>query len=279
MKVTSAELAEQLQVLSGGPPAQSAQKLIAVGSNSSLRPRHHSGFAGLRKIPSTHISSELLGLRVRQVDLASRTIRLEVGETKNDAGRLVKMPDQVFTLLSALIAGRKGDDYVFVRKDGKPVKSFRKLWHSVCTRAGVPKLLFHDLRRTGARNLRKLGIAESVCMKVTGHKPPSIFKRYDITDEADMIEVAARLDKKRRLNNSPVLPSSFRVLYERVISAPKDATAHRKLKVAVLPNWCPLNGLDWCPGRESNPHGPFGPRDFKSRASANFATRASPITY
>jgi hypothetical protein len=31
----------------------------------------------------------------------------------------------------------------------------------------------------------------------------------------------------------------------------------------------------WCPGRESNPHVPFGTRDFKSRASANFATRAS----
>jgi hypothetical protein len=56
MKITSAELGEQLQVLSGGPPAQSAQKLIAVGSNSSLRPKHHSGFAGLRTIPSTHSS-------------------------------------------------------------------------------------------------------------------------------------------------------------------------------------------------------------------------------
>ena len=31
----------------------------------------------------------------------------------------------------------------------------------------------------------------------------------------------------------------------------------------------------WCPGRESNPHAPFGARDFKSRASASFATRAA----
>ncbi len=30
----------------------------------------------------------------------------------------------------------------------------------------------------------------------------------------------------------------------------------------------------WCPGRELNPHAPFGARDFKSRASASFATRA-----
>jgi hypothetical protein len=56
MKITSPESGKQFQMLSGGPLAQSAQKLIAVGSNSSLRPKHHSGFAGLRTIPSTHSS-------------------------------------------------------------------------------------------------------------------------------------------------------------------------------------------------------------------------------
>src|SRR5205807_2617148 len=30
----------------------------------------------------------------------------------------------------------------------------------------------------------------------------------------------------------------------------------------------------WCPGTESNRHAPFEARDFKSRASASFATRA-----
>ena len=142
---------------------------------------------------------ELLNLRVHQVDVLARTIRLDVGETKNNSGRLVKMPDEVFTLISALVTGRKGDDYVFTRDDGKRVKNFRKLWTAVCKRAEVLDLLFHDLRRTGARNLRRLGIAESVATKITGHKTPSIFKRCDITDESDLIEVAARLDQKRQL--------------------------------------------------------------------------------
>jgi hypothetical protein len=31
----------------------------------------------------------------------------------------------------------------------------------------------------------------------------------------------------------------------------------------------------WCPGRELNPHVPLRTRDFKSRASASFATRAA----
>jgi hypothetical protein len=34
-------------------------------------------------------------------------------------------------------------------------------------------------------------------------------------------------------------------------------------------------GFGDCPGRGSNPHGPFGPQDFKSRASGVSATRAS----
>jgi hypothetical protein len=54
--ITWPELEEQRQTLSGGPPAQSAQQRIAVGLNSSLRLRHHSGFVGLRTIPGSHTS-------------------------------------------------------------------------------------------------------------------------------------------------------------------------------------------------------------------------------
>src|SRR5690606_32171750 len=33
----------------------------------------------------------------------------------------------------------------------------------------------------------------------------------------------------------------------------------------------------WCRGRESNPHAPCGAQDFKSCASASFATPAAPL--
>jgi len=130
---------------------------------------------------------ELLGLRVRQVDLLSRTIRLEVGTTKNGQGREVKMTDEVLTLLTALITGKKQDDHVFTRPDGKRVKNFRKIWKSVCKQAGVPDLLFHDLRRSGVRNLRRLGVQETVAMKISGHKTRSVFDRYNITSEEDLV--------------------------------------------------------------------------------------------
>src|SRR5262245_49220546 len=51
--------------------------------------------------------SELLNLRVRQVDLLNRTIRLNAGETKSGDGRTVKLTSDVFFLLQACISGKK----------------------------------------------------------------------------------------------------------------------------------------------------------------------------
>jgi integrase len=146
-------------------------------------------------------------LRVNQIDLSAGTIRLL--DSKNGDGRLVVMTDEVKQIIAACIEGKQPNDCVFTR-DGEPVGEFRKTWARVCVRAGLgeilevgglkhPKytgLLVHDLRRTGVRNLRRLGVPESVAMKVSGHRTASMFKRYDITDEADMREVARKLNEK-----------------------------------------------------------------------------------
>jgi integrase len=147
-------------------------------------------------------SGELLSMRVRQIDLLSRAIRLEVGSTKNDEGRITPMTDEVFKLLTACVIGKQPDDYVFTRpRKGKPagvrVCSFRKRWKKVCLQAGVPDLIFHDLRRSGVRNLRRLGVQESVVMKISGHKTRSVFERYNIIDEADLTEAARKLNEKQ----------------------------------------------------------------------------------
>ncbi len=140
---------------------------------------------------------EVLKLRVKQIDLASRGIRLEVGTTKNTEGRLVKMPTEVYTLIAACIEGKQADDFVFTRPDGKPVLDFRKTWANVCEQAGVPELKFHDLRRTGARNMRRLGVDQKVIMQIGGWKTPNVFQRYNIVDTADLEDAARRLDEKR----------------------------------------------------------------------------------
>lgn len=155
--------------------------------------------------------SELLEMRVSQIDLDNREILLNPGETKNDQGRTAPMTDLVLVLLTRAIAGKKPDDYVFTReKDAqgrKPKKpyifDFRDDWDKATAAAGCVGLIFHDLRRTGVRNMRRLGISEKVAMTISGHRTRSVFERYNIVDPADLKDAGRKLNQASKPSPSP----------------------------------------------------------------------------
>ena len=70
--------------------------------------------------------SELKSLRVGQVDLTQRVIRLEPGTTKNGEGREVVMTEAVCNLLRACVNRKVETDDVFTRDHDKQVKDFRR---------------------------------------------------------------------------------------------------------------------------------------------------------
>ena len=58
-------------------------------------------------------------------------------------------------------------------------------------------LIFHDLRRSAARNARASGVAEGVIMKMGGWKTRSVFDRYAIVAESDMVDAIERVEALR----------------------------------------------------------------------------------
>lgn len=147
---------------------------------------------------------ELLGMRVRQIDLIERSISLNPGETKNEQGRQVEMTARVYELLASCAAGKSADAYLFTRekdrlgrrvKTGGRVASFSDDWKQATEAAGVPGLLFHDLRRSAVRNMLRDGVPEEQAMLVSGHKTRSAFQRYNIVDQARMRETFRKMER------------------------------------------------------------------------------------
>jgi integrase len=136
---------------------------------------------------------EITSRRWRHVDLDAGTVRLEPGETKNGRPRTIRCSLELVAILRAqrAKAERKWpgeplwDRPVFFRPKGRPVETFYKAWATACEAANVAGRIFHDLRRTAARDMVRRGVPERVAMKRTGHETRDVFDRYNICDEQD----------------------------------------------------------------------------------------------
>jgi integrase len=145
---------------------------------------------------------EILGLQWPQVDLIEHVVRLEPGETKNDDARIIPLVPELYQML--VLAKETRDrcfpesPWVFSRA-GKPIQEFQYPWEQASKRAGLvnaegdPERLFHDLRRTGVRNLIRAGVREKVAMLISGHKTRAVLDRYNIVDERDLKDAARKL--------------------------------------------------------------------------------------
>ena len=145
--------------------------------------------------------SEILPLPWRNVDFEAGTIRLDVGSTKNNDGRVIYMTAPLRTLLEeqwrATLAFQRETQQLIplvFHNDGRPIVNYYKAWHRACRAAGLSGNVPHDFRRTAVRNMVRAGIPEKVAMQMTGHKTRSVFDRYNIVSDGDLREAARKLE-------------------------------------------------------------------------------------
>jgi integrase len=202
------------------PPKASAVPRIKMLEENNVRQGffEHADYASLLKTLPAELrpvltfafytgcrKGEILNLVWSQVDLLEQVVRLEAGTTKNGEPRLIPLAPELYEVLKMqkVIRDEQYPDclWVFFRA-GEQILDFRGAWREACKAAKLwnaegrkPTKLFHDLRRSGVRNLVRAGVPEAVAMRISGHKTRSVFERYNIVTEADLKHAAQQLGR------------------------------------------------------------------------------------
>lgn len=141
-------------------------------------------------------SSEITGLRLRQIDLKRRIVRLS--DTKNESSRTVPLTRTATQVLQAALAHplRPTDcDLVFFGEPGRDGQRrpyhFNKVWNDIKKELGLVDLHFHDLRHETVSRLVEGGLSDQEVAAISGHKSMQMLRRYTHLRAEDLV---GRLD-------------------------------------------------------------------------------------
>jgi hypothetical protein len=185
-----------------------------------------------RAIPSDItgcVRAKFFAVEWAEVDFLPKVIRLRAGTTTDDEGREMSIVPQLRVLIDQQYAGRQsGCEHVCFRVNrlghATEIQGFMKAWYSACCRGGFGKvdpktdavtgeveyaksrsdrkkakikmvyrgMIYHDLGRTGVRDLVRAGVPERIAMRITGHKTRPVFESYNIVSSTDIAEAGEK---------------------------------------------------------------------------------------
>jgi integrase len=142
---------------------------------------------------------------LRWEDVVGNELRLRAENSKNGEERVIPFEGEIADVIERRKKARqfKVKDVVMIsplifHRNGEPICEFRKSWKTACRLAGVRRL-FHDLRRSAARNMLNAGVPQAIAMQITGHKTDSMFRRYAIVAPND-VRTALRMTQEHTAN-------------------------------------------------------------------------------
>ncbi|WP_342116511.1 site-specific integrase [Pseudoduganella sp. OTU4001] len=145
-------------------------------------------------------SSEITSLKLDQVDIARRIVRLV--ETKNTTSRTVPLTlaaTKLFEEALAHAARPKDTSLVFYGEPGRDEVrrpyNFNKIWGDMKKKAGIIDLRFHDLRHEAVSRLVEWGLSDQEVAAISGHKSMQMLRRYTHLRAEDLV---GKLDRLQR---------------------------------------------------------------------------------
>ena len=139
-------------------------KIIAVTKNNKHRLMIAIAYgAGLR-------GSEVINLRVEDIDIAG--LSLMVREGKGGKDRISILPEKLKNDLQNLVAGKRGDEYLFESERGGRLttRTAQTVFIKSLNLAGIKKAAtFHSLRHSFATHLLENGVDVRYIQQLLGH--------------------------------------------------------------------------------------------------------------
>ncbi len=141
--------------------------------------------------------SEVGGMRWEEVDLANKLWTLPAERVKNGERHEVPLSDAAIAILSALPRIKTSKGFVFATRRDAAVSGFSRakdridaaIVDATTDRPPVDHWTFHDLRRTMASGMARIGIQLPVIEKVLNHSSGSfrgivgVYQRHSYADE------------------------------------------------------------------------------------------------
>lgn len=132
--------------------------------------------------------NEVAGMEWRELDFANRLWKLPRARVKNDSGHEVPLSDQALELIAA-VPHIHGQQLLFSTTGTTPISGFSKAKIEIDELAGVEDWTLHDLRRTMASGMARLGVSLPVIEKILNHSSGSfrgvvgVYQRHSFADE------------------------------------------------------------------------------------------------
>ena len=132
-------------------------------------------------------SGEVLGMQWEELDLNGRLWTLPRERVKNDRRHEVPLSAQAIAILESV--PRISDRYVFSFNADTPVKGYGKNKDRLDALSGVSDWVVHDLRRTVASGMARLGISLTIIEKVLNQVSGSfagivgVYQRHEFAEE------------------------------------------------------------------------------------------------